>query len=191
VINDIALQIEQSIKYKKNVLNSPTLINQIAVVIEAICRAYNDGKKLLLFGNGGSAADAQHLASEMVSRFRLERRALPALALNTNCSVLTAIGNDYEYAKVFERQVEALVESGDVVVGISTSGNSVNVCRGMVMAKNKGAFTVGLLGNGGGQILSCCDISLVVPGTDTPRIQEVHIMLGHIICDLVEKSLFG
>lgn len=190
-MNTIKGQIEQSIRYMERVLSNPDLVNQIAVVAEKIFQAYRNGKKLLLFGNGGSAADAQHLAAEMVSRFRLERRALPALALTTNSSVLTAIGNDYDYAGVFARPVEAFAESGDVVIGISTSGNSENVRLGLAKAREKGACTVGLLGNDGGRIRMYCDIALVVPGTDTPRIQEVHILLGHILCDLVEKSLFG
>lgn len=188
---EITGQIEQSIEYMKKVLASPVLSTQLSSLTEKVCTAYRDGKKLLLFGNGGSAADAQHLAAEMVSRFRLERSALPALALTTNSSVVTAIGNDYEYARVFERQVEALANPGDVVIGISTSGNSENVRLGLERAREKGAFAVGLLGNGGGRILTHCDIALVVPGSDTPRIQEVHILLGHILCDLVEKSLFG
>ncbi|MFZ5644978.1 MAG: D-sedoheptulose 7-phosphate isomerase [Bacillota bacterium] len=190
-MNEITVQIEQSIDYLKRVLASPVIVSQISVIAERICRAYKDGKKLLLFGNGGSAADAQHLAAEMVSRFRLERKALPALALTTNSSVVTAIGNDYEYAVVFARQVEALAEPGDIVIGISTSGNSENVRLGLAKAREKGACAVGLLGNEGGRVLKCCDIALVIPGTDTPRIQEAHILLGHILCDLVEKSLFG
>ncbi len=190
MITDIEQQIEQSIAYKKEILNNRALIRQIAVAAEMLSRAFANGKKLLLFGNGGSASDAQHIAAEMVGRFRFHRKPLPALALATNSSIVTAIGNDYDFRSIFERQVEALAGPGDVVAGISASGNSENVLRGLAAARGKRAFAVGLLGNNGGKILSHCDLALVVPGMDTPRIQEAHMMIGHIICDLVEKRLF-
>jgi len=153
--------------------------------------ALRDGKKILLMGNGGSAADAQHFAAEMVGRFLLERRALPALALSTDSSILTAVGNDYGFDHVFKRQVDALALPGDVVVGISTSGNSRNVHNALISAKEIGCRTVGLLGRDGGEIAPIVDVNLTVPVSETPRIQEAHISIIHVVCDLVEKSLFA
>jgi D-sedoheptulose 7-phosphate isomerase len=166
------------------------LTADISQVAEMIRDALGNGKKLLLMGNGGSAADAQHFAAEIVGRFRLERRGLPALALTTDTSILTAVGNDYGYEAVFRRQVEAFANEGDVVVGISTSGNSENVHSALLLARRMGCRTVGLLGKDGGTIREIVDKDLTVPCGDTPRIQEGHILMIHIICDLVEKSLF-
>ncbi|HJY98754.1 MAG TPA: D-sedoheptulose 7-phosphate isomerase [Patescibacteria group bacterium] len=149
----------------------------------------NDGK-LVFFGNGGSAADSQHMAAEFTGRFLLERRSLPAIALTTDTSILTAIGNDYGYEKIFERQVESMVKKGDVVFAISTSGNSENVVRGVLAAKNNGAKVVALTGNGGGRLGQYSDILIDIPSDETPRIQEMHLLTEHVICDLVEKSLF-
>jgi D-sedoheptulose 7-phosphate isomerase len=151
----------------------------------------NRGNKLLVMGNGGSAADSQHFVAEIVGRFKMERRALPAIALSTDTSILTAIGNDYGFDSVFSRQVEALAASGDIVVGISTSGNSPNVLKALNTAKTRGCRTIGLLGKDGGNIRAACDLALVVASTDTPRIQEGHITIIHIVCDLVEKALFS
>jgi D-sedoheptulose 7-phosphate isomerase len=151
----------------------------------------NRGNKLLVMGNGGSAADAQHFVAEIVGRFKMERRALPAVALSTDTSILTAIGNDYGFDVVFSRQVEALAAPGDAVVGISTSGNSPNVLKALNAAKARGCRTIGLLGKDGGSIKGACDLALVVPSDDTPRIQEGHITIIHIVCDLVEKALFS
>jgi D-sedoheptulose 7-phosphate isomerase len=151
----------------------------------------NRGNKLLVMGNGGSAADSQHFVAEIVGRFKMERRALPAVALSTDTSILTAIGNDYGFDSVFSRQVEALAAPGDAVVGISTSGNSPNVLKALNIAKARGCRTIGLLGKDGGSIKGACDLALVVPSDNTPRIQEGHITIIHIVCDLVEKSLFG
>ena len=159
--------------------------------VDTICTALSAGKKILVMGNGGSAADAQHLAAEFIGRFKLERPSLPAIALTTDSSILTAIGNDYGYDAVFTRQVEGLAQTGDVVVGISTSGNSPNVLSAMKLAKEKGCITVSLLGRDGGSIKAVSDIPLIVPSSDTPRIQEAHILIIHIICDLVEKRLFA
>jgi D-sedoheptulose 7-phosphate isomerase len=150
----------------------------------------NRGNKLLVMGNGGSAADAQHFVAEIVGRYKMERRALPAVALSTDTSILTAIGNDYGFDVVFSRQVEALAAPGDAVVGISTSGNSPNVLKALNAAKARGCRTIGLLGKDGGSIKRACDLALVVPSDDTPRIQEGHITIIHIVCDLVEKALF-
>jgi D-sedoheptulose 7-phosphate isomerase len=163
----------------------------ISAVGDLLTEALAGGKKLLVMGNGGSAADAQHLAAEIVGRFRLDRRALPAIALTTDTSILTAIGNDYGFDMVFRRQVEALAAEGDVVIGISTSGSSANVRTALILAGEMGCRTVGMLGRDGGTIKDCVEIALTVPSDDTPRIQEGHITIIHIICDLVEKRLFG
>ena len=144
---------------------------------------------MFFFGNGGSAADAQHISAELVGKYQVKRKGLPSLSLTTNTSVLTAIGNDFGYDFVFERQVESLVGSNDVVVGISTSGNSPNVLNGIIAAKKIGAKTIGLTGENGGKLSDMADIALKVPSQNTQRIQECHIMVGHIICDIVEKTL--
>lgn len=167
------------------------LIPAIAAVGELLAKALAGGKKLLVMGNGGSAADAQHMAAEIVGRFRLERRGLPAIALTTDTSILTAIGNDYGFEMVFRRQVEAFAVDGDIVLGISTSGSSSNVRAALLLAGEMGCRTVGLLGKDGGSIKDCVEIAVTVPGLDTPRIQEGHITIIHIICDLVEQQLFG
>ena len=163
----------------------------IAEMSSLISAALANGNKLLVMGNGGSAADSQHFVAEIVGRFKLERRALPAIALSTDTSILTAIGNDYGFESIFSRQVEALAATGDIVVGLSTSGNSPNVLKALNEAKSRGCLTIGLLGKDGGSIRSACDLALVVPTTDTPRIQEGHITIIHIVCDLVEKALFS
>lgn len=153
--------------------------------------AFSQGKKLLIMGNGGSAADAQHLAAEFVNRFRLERSPLPALSLSTDTSVLTSIGNDYGFDQIFEKQILALGLPGDWVLGISTSGNSANIIRGFKAARDNKLSTVALVGNRGGQMIQWADRSLIVPSADTPRIQEVQILIQHLLCDLVETQLFG
>jgi len=164
---------------------------QIAELARLLTETFHSGGKLLVLGNGGSAADAQHFAAEMVGRFKLERPALPAIALSTDTSILTAIGNDYGFDLAFRRQVEALAAAGDVVVGISTSGNSPNVLAALELARARGCRTVGLLGRDGGGIKAVCDLAVIVPSADTPRIQEGHIAVIHIVCDLVERTLFG
>jgi D-sedoheptulose 7-phosphate isomerase len=156
-----------------------------------LAAALGSGNKLLVMGNGGSAADAQHFAAEIVGRFKLERRALPALALSTDTSILTAVGNDYGFDSIFTRQVEAHAAAGDVVVGISTSGNSPNVQAALQLAGESGCRTIALLGKDGGSIKEVAELSLIVPSFDTPRVQEGHITIIHILCDLVEKKLFG
>ncbi len=163
----------------------------VAETVELLAATYRAGNKLLLCGNGGSAADAQHFAAEIVGRFKMERRGLPAIALTTDSSILTALGNDYGFDRIFSRQVEAHAVPGDVVVGISTSGNSPNVQQALALARQTGCRTVGLLGRDGGSIAGCVDIALTVPSSDTPRIQEGHILMIHIICDLLEKRLFA
>jgi D-sedoheptulose 7-phosphate isomerase len=167
------------------------LTAEICAVANLLIDALANGKKLLVMGNGGSAADAQHLAAEIVGRFKQDRRALPAIALTTDTSILTSIANDYGFEMVFRRQIEALATEGDVVIGISTSGSSANVRTALLLAGEKGCRTIGLLGGDGGTIKDCVEIALIVPGVDTPRIQEGHITIIHIICDLIEQRLFG
>lgn len=151
-----------------------------------IIEALQDGKKLLLFGNGGSAADAQHIAAELTGRFKRERRALRAIALTTDTSVLTAIGNDYSYENIFDRQIEALADPGDIMIGISTSGNSKNVLKALEKGNSIGCRSIGLSGMGGGLMNDLCHLNIVIPSADTARIQEMHILIGHIICQLVD-----
>ena len=151
--------------------------------------AMKNGKKILIFGNGGSAADAQHIAAELVGRYKTERRGLPAIALTTDTSALTAIANDFGYKRVFERQVEALANEGDLLIGISTSGNSKNVNRALKLGREMGCKTIGLSGKDGGEMNGLCDLNIVVPSDDTPRIQEMHIMIGHILCQAVDSTI--
>lgn len=171
-------------------LVAESLSAPIVEVVAVIADALGKGNKILVMGNGGSAADAQHLAAEMVGRFLLERRALPAIALTTDTSILTAVGNDYGFDEVFKRQVEALAAPGDVVIGISTSGRSNNVFHALTAANTLGCKTIGLLGRDGGNIGGIVDLNLTVSVTETPHIQEAHVAIIHIICDLVEKALF-
>ncbi|OGU16464.1 MAG: phosphoheptose isomerase [Geobacteraceae bacterium GWC2_53_11] len=166
---------------------SPRIADMVTLLAETFAR----GGKLLVMGNGGSAADAQHFVAEIVGRFKMERRGLPAIALSTDTSILTAIGNDYGFDMVFRRQIEALAVAGDLVVGISTSGNSPNVQQALVLAREKGCRTIGLLGKDGGSIKDVCDLALIVPTVDTPRVQEGHITIIHIVCDLLEKKMFA
>ncbi|WP_456449632.1 D-sedoheptulose 7-phosphate isomerase [Hydrogenimonas sp.] len=153
-----------------------------------VTEALQAGNKVLLCGNGGSAADAQHIAAELTGRFKIERRPLPAIALTTDTSALTAIGNDYGFDQIFSRQVAALAKEGDVLVGISTSGNSPNVVYALETAKNFGCKTIGLSGKGGGEMNNVCDLNIIVPSDDTARIQEMHILIGHILCQLVDNE---
>jgi D-sedoheptulose 7-phosphate isomerase len=157
---------------------------------ETIAHGLRYGHKVLLFGNGGSAADAQHLAAELVGRFGPERCGLPAISLSTDTSVLTAVGNDYGYSQVFARQIEALGQAGDTAIGISTSGNSPNVLEAFDVARSKGLFTVGLTGETGGKMKDRAEVLFCVPSRQTPRIQETHLLLGHILCELVDRELF-
>jgi D-sedoheptulose 7-phosphate isomerase len=161
----------------------------IADAAHRIAGTLRAGGKLLIFGNGGSAADAQHLAAELVGRYRRERRPWPAIALTTDTSALTAIGNDYGFDEIFARQVRALAAPGDVVIGLSTSGNSENVLRAFAAAGEAGAFRIGLGGRDGGRMTAACDLALIVPADDTARIQEMHITILHILCDTIETEL--
>ena len=169
--------------------NSSYLSSDIIECVNIIIKSLKKGKKIVLFGNGGSAADAQHIAAEFVGRFNLERKSYAALALTTDSSIITSIGNDYSFDQIFSRQCESLVTKDDVVIGISTSGNSINVKNGLITAKKNGAKTIGLLGNGGGEIKSIVDHLLIVESNSTARIQEIHRIVSHIICDLVEKKM--
>ena len=180
--------IRESIKVKEAVMNN--MSKDIKAVSVLIAVSLKKGGKLLIFGNGGSAADSQHIAGEMVGRFKLERQGLAAIALTTDTSVITSIANDYGYEEVFSRQIEGLAGENDVVMGISTSGNARNVITGLLEAKKMGIKTIALTGSGGGEMASIADIALIVPSDSTPRIQEAHIVIGHIICELVEENLF-
>ena len=168
------------------VLSKSEILEQIKIVAATIKEALKQGHKVMFCGNGGSAADSQHLAAEFVGRFQKERRGLPALALTVDTSILTAVGNDYGYDRVFERQVEALGNAGDVLIGISTSGNSGNVVAAVKLAKEKGIYCVGMTAAGGGKLADLCDECLAVPDKVTARAQEMHILIGHILCELVD-----
>ena len=180
--------IKESISVQEAVLRK--LSREIRTVSTLIAISLKKGGKVILFGNGGSAADSQHIAAEFVGRFKLERQGLASIALTTNTSIITSIANDYGYEEIFSRQVEGIATSNDIVIGISTSGNARNVITGMLQAKRMGAKTIALTGSGGGEMASIADVSLIVPSDNTPRIQEAHIVIGHIICELAEKNLF-
>ncbi len=181
--------IRDSIAAKEDLLKSQ--VANIENAAKAIIESLRTGKKLLVFGNGGSAADSQHIAAELVGRFKMERKALPAIALTANTSILTAIANDYGYDLVFSRQIEALGVQGDVALGISTSGNSKNVIEALKKARSIGMKTIALSGGDGGSMKSQTDISIIVSTKDTPRVQESHILIAHIICALVEDGIFS
>lgn len=182
--------IQASIAVKSLLLGDADVISKIAKVSALLVDAIDKGKKVLLFGNGGSAADAQHITAEFVGRFAFDRPALPALALSVNTSCVTAIGNDYGFDLVFSRQIEALARPGDVAIGISTSGNSPNVLHGFSAARKIGLATVALAGCTGGKMKNAVDYCICAPSNETPRIQECHILIGHIISELVEETIF-
>lgn len=188
--NRVCRSIEASLTVKQRLLASAEVVSTITTVCEIVAGALEDGCKLLLFGNGGSAADAQHVAAELVGRFAFDRPALPALALSVNTSCVTAIGNDYGFDKVFSRQIEALGRRGDVAIGISTSGNSPNVILGLSTARDMGLHAIGLTSQTGGKLRDVVDHCICVPSEETPRIQECHILIGHVIAELVEQALF-
>jgi D-sedoheptulose 7-phosphate isomerase len=191
MINYIKEQIQASIDTKQNILNDEALMQTIAQVGRECVDLYKKGKKTLLAGNGGSAADAQHIAAELVGRYGFDRPSIPSIALTTDTSNLTAIGNDYGYDKVFSRQMEGMGSEGDLFIGISTSGNSENIVNAINAAKAKGVTTVALVGRDGGEMAKIADYAIIVPSNATPRIQESHILIGHMICDIIEKELFG
>lgn len=182
IIEEIESHINTAISLKNN------LTEKIKLGCDLVVDTILMGNKVLLFGNGGSAADAQHIAAEFTGRFVKERRGLPAIALTTDTSALTAIGNDYGYDQVFSRQVESLARPGDLLIGISTSGNSKNVLNGLEIGKSLGCNTLGLSGRDGGIMNSCCDINLVIESTITARIQEMHILIGHIFCTALDAN---
>ena len=186
----VRCSIEASIAVKQSLLDRAEIVTAIAKVSEILIEALQQGNKLLLFGNGGSAADAQHIAAEFVGRFAFDRPPLPALALSVNTSAVTAIGNDYGFDLVFARQIEALGRPGDVAIGISTSGNSPNVLQGVMAAKKLGLHTVALTGAAGGQLKTAVDYCICAPSNETPRIQECHILIGHVVAQLVEQTIF-
>lgn len=183
--------IEGSIEVKQALLNEPQLVTEIEKVVDAITNAFKNGNAVYFAGNGGSAADAQHLAAEFSGRFYKDRKALPSDALHCNSSYLTAVANDYSYDVIYARLLEGLTKPGDVLVGISTSGNSANIVKAFEMAKTIGVVTVGFTGADGGKMKSLSDFLINIPSTTTPRIQESHILVGHIICELVEENIFG
>ena len=189
--DDISKRISEHNEVIGIVLEDKELLGKIEYVTKKIIEAYKKGGKLVIFGNGGSASDAQHIAGELVSKFYLDRPMLNALALNVNSSIITAIANDISYDDVFARQVEHLVDYRDVVIGLSTSGNSRNVIKALQVAKNKGAVAIGFTGRNGGKLKDCVNVLVNIPSDSTPRIQEAHILTGHIICELVERELFG
>ncbi len=181
-------QIHKSSEVINNcVENIPDIIESINKIVSCM----ESGNKIVIFGNGGSAADSQHMAAEFIGRYKLERKSLPATALTTDSSILTSIGNDYSFSEVFSRQCESMVNTKDVVIGISTSGKSENVRKGLLVAKNRQAITIGILGKDGGNIKDVCDISIIVKEEDTPKIQEAHRVIIHIICEIVEEKLKG
>lgn len=183
--------IDASITVKQRLLHDSALVSMVAEVSRVIVRALRQGSKILLYGNGGSAADAQHIAAEFVGRFAFDRPALPALALSVNTSCVTAIGNDYGFDRVFSRQIEALGRMGDVAIGISTSGNSDNVLRGVSTSRELGLHAIALTGCTGGKLRKEAEYCLCAPSNETPRIQECHILMGHIIAELVEHTIFS
>jgi D-sedoheptulose 7-phosphate isomerase len=187
----IASIIQASIDVKSTLLQDKALLDAIAQAVAVITDAFRAGKKVLFCGNGGSAADAQHLAAEFSGRFYIDRDALPAEALHVNTSYLTAVANDYSYDVVYSRLVKGLGQPGDVLIGLSTSGNSGNILKAMEAAREKGMITIGFTGASGGKMKDLSDFLFNVPSTDTPRIQESHILIGHIICQLVEENYFA
>jgi D-sedoheptulose 7-phosphate isomerase len=180
---------EESLQVTEKFLDEKN-IDRITEVSKAIATAFNDGKKLILFGNGGSSADASHIAAEFVNRFRRERPGLPAIALNTDMAVMTAIANDYDFSEVFSKQLKAIAEEGDVVLAMSTSGNSPNILKAMDVAKKKRLVTVAFTGLKGEKFASKAQFAFIIPSDSTPRIQETHIILGHAVCQMVEEILF-
>lgn len=187
----IQSEIRKSLEVKQRLHDDAHIVAQIGQVARLLAEALKAGNKILLAGNGGSAADAQHIAAELVGRFNLERQAMPALALTTDTSILTAVANDVNFDAVFARQIEALGQAGDVFVAISTSGDSQNILTAIEMCRRKDIKVMGLTGESGGQMASACDECICVPSGHTANIQENHILVGHILCAILEKSLFG
>jgi D-sedoheptulose 7-phosphate isomerase len=190
MISNIKEIISNSIYVKEQILNDPPLISTIEQCAISISNCFRNGNKVMLCGNGGSAADAQHLAAEFSGRFYKDRVALPAEALHVNTSYLTAVANDYSFDIVYSRMIEGIGKEGDILIGISTSGNSVNIVNALIAAQNNGMLTIGMTGQSGGKMKENSNLLINVPSNDTPRIQESHILIGHIICQLVEELYF-
>lgn len=191
MIEYIKNQIKSSAETKLKILEDEKLLETIENVAKACVEVYKNKKKTLIAGNGGSAADAQHFAAELVGRYGFDRAPLPSIALTTDTSSLTAIGNDYGYDYVFSRQLEGLGVKGDLFIGISTSGNSKNVINAFEVAKKIGITTVALVGRDGGEMANLADFTIIIPSNDTPRIQESHLLIEHMICDVIEKEIFA
>ena len=189
-MDNIKKIIKASIDTKQSVLQNEGLLKTIAASVDLIVNAFRNGNRVYFCGNGGRAADAQHLAAEFSGRFYTDRKALPAEALHCNTSYLTAVGNDYGFDEIYSRLIDGIGEKGDVLVGLSTSGNSPNILKALKTAKKKEMITIGFTGKSGGEMRTLCDHLINIPSTDTPRIQESHIMVGHIICQLVEEKYF-
>ena len=183
-------QIQENMALKQRILDDPDLLSALQKACDLCVAVYRAGRKMLIAGNGGSAADAQHIAGELVSRFYFDRPALPALALTTDTSILTAIGNDYGYEQLFSRQVAGNGAAGDLLLAISTSGNSPNILAAMATARERDIHVVGLTGASGGKMAGLCDILLKMPANETPRIQEGHLLMGHLLCSYIEKAIF-
>ena len=190
-VNSIKNQISESIDLKKLILNDKNILTLLSTVSTQCLNAIKSNKKIILAGNGGSAADAQHIAAEFVSKFNMDRKSIPALALTTDTSIITSISNDYDFSQIFARQIESLGNEGDIFIGISTSGNSENIIQALKEGKKRGIINVGLTGKNGGRMKDLCDFCLCVPSLDTPRIQESHLMIEHILCGMIEEELFG
>lgn len=188
-MDDLEIQLQESIDTQKALLL--THLDVIRTIAGVLITAFKNGHRLYLIGNGGSAADAQHIAGELIGRFKMNRPPLPAVALTTDTSVITALANDFGYDTCFTRQVEALASPGDVILALSTSGNSKGILSAVQIARARGAITVGFTGKDGGLLKESVDICLKIPSTNTPRIQECHITVGHILCSMIEKELFG
>jgi len=184
--NNILNSFDESIRV---ISDSKKLIDEIQSASDLIIKCFSNDNKVVIFGNGGSAADSQHFAAEFIGRFQLERKSLPAISLTTDSSILTALGNDYSFDDIFSRQCESLVKKNDIVIAISTSGNSLNVINGIISSKNNGAIIIGILGNNGGKIKNLVNLPIIIPSNSTPRIQESHRLILHIICDLVKKYI--
>jgi D-sedoheptulose 7-phosphate isomerase len=188
--SDIQKSIKQSISVKEDILNSPELLSRIENVIQKIIQCYLNSGKVFFCGNGGSASDAQHLAAELSGRFYYDRPPLMSEALHVNSSFVTAVANDFGFEQVYARMIKACAGKGDILVALSTSGNSANIINCIVEAKNNGVYVIGFTGAGGGKMKELCDVILQFPSQDTPRIQEAHITVGHIVCEQVESTLF-
>lgn len=183
--------IAESIAVKTSVLNDPSLIAHVGLIVDLIVDRFRAGKHLYFCGNGGSAADAQHLAAEFSGRFYIDREALPSEALHCNTSYMTAVANDYSYDLIYSRLINGIGKKDDILVGMSTSGNSINIIKAFETARAKGITTIGMTGQGGGKMAPLCDQLIAIPSRNTPRIQEAHMLLGHIICQLVEEKYFN